>query len=123
MPTRQYQCLGPQTEAAFIGYACRIRMSSKGKVALVGVLERHAREVTKFSSVGPKPTGWMVSDRHDRVLPVPAGKNERIRAYIAEKKSRDSSDTDPFFFRGIGEFNETFRTRLTIPPDVPRGFA
>ena len=123
MPTRQYQCLGPQTEKAFIGYACRIRMSSKGRVALVAVLERRARKVTKFSSVGPRPTGWLVSTRHDRILPVPAGKNERVRAYIAEKKRQDSSDTDPFFFHGVGEFNKTLDTTLKIPPDVPRGFA
>ena len=123
MPTRQYQYLGPQTEEAFIGYACRIRVSSKGKVALVAVLERHAREVTKFSSVGPQPTGWVVSVHHDRVLAVPANKKGRIRTYIAEKKKQDSKDTGPFFFNGLHEFNETFGTRLTTPPDVPRGFA
>ena len=123
MPTRQYRYLGPQTEEAFIGYACRIRMSSKRQVALVAVLERHARKVTKFSSVGPQPTGWLVSDRYDRILPVPAGKNKRIRAYIAEKKRQDSSDTDPFFFNGVREFNKTLDTTLKIPPDVPRGFA
>ena len=123
MPTRQYQYLGPQTQEAFIGYACRIRMSSKGKVALVAVLERHARKVTKFSSVGPQPTGWLVSAHHDRILPVPVNKKEQIRAYIAEKKRQDPSDTDPFFFNGVREFNKTLDTTLKIPPDVPRGFA
>ena len=123
MPTRQYQYLGPQTEEAFIGYACRIRVSSKGKVALVAVLERHARKVTRFSSVGPRPTGWLVSDRYDRILPIPASKEKRIKDYIAKEKKQDSKDTDPFFFRGVREFNETFGTRLTTPPDVPRGFA
>lgn len=117
MPTRQR--LGTQTEAAFIGYACRIRMSSKGKVALVGTLERRAKEVTKFSSVGPRPTGWVVSVHHDRVLAVPANKKGRIRTYIAEKKKQDSKDTDPFFFSGIHEFNATFGTHLKTPPDAP----
>ena len=122
MPTRQR--LGTQTETAFIGYACRIRMSSKGQVALVAVLERHAGEVTKYSSVGPQPTGWLVSERCDRILPVPASKNEQIKTYIARKKRQDSKDTDPFFFPGgVREFNKTFHTRLKIPPDIPQGFA
>ena len=120
MPTRH---LGTQTEKDFIGYACRIRMSSKGRVALVAVLERRARKVTKYSSVGPQPTGWLVSERYDRILPVPASKNERIKTYIAKKKGQDSKDTGPFFFNGVREFNETFRTTLKTPPDVPRGFA
>ena len=116
---RARQRLGTQTEEDFIGYACRIRVSSKGKVALVGVLRRNARrEVTQFSSVGPRPTGWRVSAYHDHVLPVPASAKERIRAYIAEQKRQDSKDTDPFFFRGVGEFNSTFDTRLEAPPGI-----
>ena len=99
---------------ADLGYACRIRLSSPGKVSLMAVLEcDDDGTVTQVSSVGPSPRSKTVKSEKEMILPLSPEDSRKAERYIAAHRG-DGND-DAYFFRDVAEFNARIGSSLSEP--------